>query len=287
MGSKDMAAQKHDRLQRIDQVVADHIADTGRLPSTTDIIQATGHSGRRVREDLKSLVKEGRLVVVYEAAKNPTIYMPSHMYDGLLRQQKVPEWMTEFILPRSSMIRESIRAQQDELAELHRVEALLYATGRGLEEAVGVSMNKLEFGRLELTYEDPDRWDLSFEHEHQFYICDAKGKTKWVDKGDVAQLSQWLQKYVDENPHVDPETVVGVLIVNHFRDLPPSERWPDEPANAPISDAAERYLGLGRLKYLTTVDLFDVAKDVVDAKTRPRKARAELVSRLRSNTALD
>lgn len=37
-----MASATVDRLQRIQQIVEDHIADTGRLPSTPHIIQAAG-----------------------------------------------------------------------------------------------------------------------------------------------------------------------------------------------------------------------------------------------------
>ena len=282
-----MASAKDKRLQRIQQIVEDHIADTGRLPSTPDVIKAAGQPQNQVRKDLDSLVKDGRLVIVYEAASNPTIFMPCHMYDALIREHKVPGWMSEFRFARGSEIRDTIRAQQVELTELHRIEALLYAAGRSLEEAVEASMKKLEFDGLRLTYENPDSWDLSFEHEGRVYLCDVKGKSRWVDKKDVAQLSQWLQKYVDENSEVDPETVEGVLIVNHFRDLPPSDRWPDQRAISPISDAGERYLKVGKLKYLTTVDLFHIAREVLDAKTTPQTARQQLMSKLRSNTEVN
>ena len=226
-------------------------------------------------------------MIVYEAPKNPTIFMPRHMYDALIREQKVPEWMSEFMLSRASEIRDKIRTHQVELTELHRIEALLYAAGRSLEEAVEASMKRLEFDGLRLTYEDPDSWDLSFEHDRRVYLCDVKGKSKWVDKKDVAQLSQWLQKYVDENPDVDPENIEGLLIVNHFRELRPSERWPDQRANSPISDAGERYLKVGKLKYLTTVDLFHIAKDVVDGKVPSQQARQQLMSKLRSDTEVN
>lgn len=282
-----MPSAKGDRLQVILQIVEDHIADTGRLPSTPDIIQAVGQPENQVRKDLALLQKGGRLVTAYEAPKNPTIYMPRHMYDALIREQKVPEWMSEFMLSRASEIRENIHAQQVELTELHRIEALLYAAGRSLEEAVEASMQKLEFAGLQLTYEDADRWDLSFEHGGRVHLCDVKGKSKWIRKRDVAQLSQWLQKYVDENPNVDPGKIQGLLIVNHFRDLPPSDRWPNKPANAPISHAGERYLRVAKLKYLTTVDLFHAAKAVLDGKTNSQRARQQVMSKVRSNTEVD
>ena len=282
-----MPLAKDSRLQRIQQIVVDHIADAGRLPSTPDIIQATGKPQDQVRKDLDSLVKDGRLVIVYEAAGNPTIFMPCHMYDALIREQKVPGWMSEYRFARGSEIGDKIRAQQVELTQLHRIEALLYAAGRSLEEAVEVSMKKLEFDGLQVTYEDSDRWDVSFEHEGRVYVCDVKGKSKWVDKGDVGQLTLWLHKYVDENPGVDPETVEGLLIVNHFRELPPSERWPHDAANAPISEAGERYLKIDKHEYLTTVDLFHIARDVLDAKTTPQMARQQLMSKLRSNTEVN
>ncbi|HUW96311.1 MAG TPA: hypothetical protein VMW58_11040 [Anaerolineae bacterium] len=278
-----MKSAKDKRLQRIQQIVEDHIADTGRLPSTPDIIKAAQQPQNQVRKDLDSLVKDGRLVIVYEAASNPTIFMPRHMYDALIREQNPPEWMSKFRLSRATRIRDKISTQQVELTELHRIEALLYAAGRSLEQAAEASMKKLEFDGLQFTYEDPDSWDLSFEQERHIYVCDVKGKSRWVDKKDVAQLTQWLQKYVDENRSVDPETVEGVLVVNHFRDLPPSERWPDQPANSPVSDAGESYLKLGRHKFLTTLDVFHTARDLVDGNTTPQVGRQQLMSKLRSD----
>jgi hypothetical protein len=282
-----MPSAQDNRLQRIQQVVEDYIADTGRLPSTADVIGAAGQPQSQVRKDLDSLISDGQLVIVYEAVGNPTIFMPSHMYDALISQQKVPDWMREFRFSRSSEISDSIRAQEVELTELHRIEALLYAAGRSLEEAVGASMKKLDLDGLQLTYEDPDSWDLSFEYGGRVYLCDVKGKSRWVDKKDVAQLVQWLQKYVDQNSEVDPEIVQGLLVVNHFRDLPPSDRWPSQRSNSPISDAGERYLKVGKLKYLTTLDLFHMAEAVVEGKTSAETARAELMSKLRSSTEVD
>jgi hypothetical protein len=274
-------------LQRIEEIIEDYIADTGRLPSTPDVIRSAGQPRKRVRDGLDSLVKEGRLVIVYKAPKNPTIFMPRYMYDVLMKEQKVPEWMAEFTLARARAIEERIRSQHDELVELRHVEGLLYSAGRSLEEAVEVSLKKLQFDGLQVTYEDPDRWDFTFEHGGRVYICDAKGKGKWADKADVGQLTLWLQKYVDENPGADPGEVEGLLIINHFRELPPSERWPHDPANTPISDAAERYLRLGRHHYLATVDLFFIARDVVEGKASPEDARQRLMSKVKTATTVD
>ena len=228
-----MSSSMGNRLLRIQQIIEDHIADTGKLPSTPDIIKVAGQPDKQLRKDLDLLVKDRLLVIVYEAPKNPTIFMPSYMYDALIRGQKVPDWINQYRFSRGSQIRESIRTQQAELTELHRIESLLYATGRNLEEAVVASIRKLEFSGLQVTYDDPDKWDLSFEYDGRVYLCDVKGKSKWVDKKDVAQLSQWLQKYVDENSEVDPDKIDGLLVVNHFKDLAPSERWPTNPINAP------------------------------------------------------
>ena len=269
------------RMKKIIQAVEDHISGTGNLPSTTDIINSVEYSSNSVRDDLSNLVKQGELRIVYEAPKNPTIFMPEYMYQAVIRKQRVPEWAGSYRFQRAKEIEDSISENEQELSKLRRLESLLYASGRILEEAVETACILLEVENLKAPYEDPNMWDISFSINQEIFVSDIKGKGSWADKADVGQLTQWLHKYIDENPKRDPSKVSGLLIINHFKDLEPNERWPENPENAPLSEAAERYLRLGNMKFLTTRSLYRIAKSIIEGSVSPEEGREQLQSSLR------
>lgn len=265
----------------VTQAVEDHIADTGKLPSTTDVINRVEMGGAATRSILDKLVSGEKLIAVYEAPKNPTIYIPSYMYEAVLRKQRTPPWMKDYGFAAADQIQSEIRDQEAKLESFRKFESLLYSTGRVLEEAVGEACRYLEFESLCLPYEDVDSWDVSFTYDDVIYIFDVKGKGRWADKKDVAQLQQWLQKYVDVHADVEAEKLCGGLIVNHFKDEAPSRRWPSEVDRSPLSEAGVRYLKLGSGVFLTTVDLFDAVKSVEAGKIGRKEGRARVIKCLR------
>jgi len=264
------------RMKKIIQTVEDHISGTGKLPSTTDIINAVDYSSNSIRDDLSNLVSQGELKVVYDTPKNPTIYMPEYMYQAVIRKQRVPEWAESYNFKRTKEIEESMSENEKELSKLRKLESLLFASGRILEEAVETACNLLELEDFNAPYEDSDMWDISFSLGGEIFVSDVKGKSSWADKTDVGQLTQWLQKYIDENPRKDPSDVSGLLIINHFKDIEPNGRWPKNLENAPLSDAADRYLRLGKMKFLTTISLFEIAKSIIEGSVSAENGRENL-----------
>lgn len=264
--------QEHATL--VEQAIEDHISDTGRFPSTTEIIaRVPGVPSRAIRDILERLVAERSIVPVYQSQKNPSVYLPLYMYEAVLRQQKRPPWATSYVFPKTQTIKQEIKSQEQELNRLSRIESLLFATGRPLEEATATAFEILELEGLVCCYDDPDSWDFSFRHHENIYIADVKGKGRWADKPDVGQLSQWLQKYVDCHIDADPDQIIGLLIVNHFKDTPPVERWPFKVENRPLSEAAERYLKVGKLRFVPCIDLFEATKKVIDGQAQASAAR--------------
>jgi hypothetical protein len=234
-----MGVPKREQLRAVEQAVEDYIADTGLFPSTTDVIAKAGLPNGSTRAALDQLVRQNRLKAVYEAPKNPTIYLPIYMYEAVLRKQRAPIWLSKYAFKEAERIQREIRAQEDQLTVFGFVESLLYGTGRRLEEAVKQAFITLELEDLETPYEDPDSWDISFSSDGLIYVLDVKGKSKWADKGDVAQLQQWLEKYVDQHPHQDPGQVQGGLVINHFKDIDPADRWPANHDRTLISEEGE------------------------------------------------
>lgn len=263
------------------QAVEDHIAETGKLPSTTDILERCTLGSTKGRRGLEDLVLSGKLVVAYEAPKNPTIYLPEYMYGSLLRRQREPEWIDEFSFEEASRIKAQIRDGEDKLSQFHRLQSLLYGTGKLLEDAVAEALGLMEFRDLVTPYEDPDSWDFSFTYNETTYVLEVKGKSKWADKGDAAQLQQWLEKYIDDNPGHDPDKLQGVLVVNHFREIHPSNRWPKKDKRPPLSEAGEKYLKLGRRQFMTTIAIFDISERLVLGKITTEESRKEFIRALR------
>lgn len=276
--------QEHATL--VEQAIEDHISDTGRFPSTTEIIaRVPGVPSRAIRGTLERLVAQRSIVPVYQSQKNPSVYLPSYMYEAVLRQQKRPPWATSYVFPKTLTIKEAIKSQELELNQLSRIESLLFATGRPLEEATATAFEILKLEDVVSCYQDPDSWDFSFRHHKNIYIADVKGKGRWADKPDVGQLNQWLQKYVDSHTDADPAEVIGLLIINHFKDTPPKERWPCNVENRPLSDAAERYLKVGKLRFVTSYDLFEATKKVVDGQTQSSSARDQFFACIRKEVS--
>jgi hypothetical protein len=208
------------------------------------------------------------------------------MYEAVLRKQRRPNWIDKYAFGEAKRIETEIHQRREKLHEYHLIESLLYGTGRRLEEAVGAAFSMLELEDVKTPYEDSDSWDLSFVHDGAVYILDVKGKSKWADKDDVAQLQQWLMKYVDQHPAAEPTDVRGGLVINHFKNFDLDERWPGRQDRAPVSEAGERYLRLGNMQFITTVDIFDVTQRVLTDEITSEQGRQELIARFRKALTL-
>lgn len=278
-----MASETGSRNVRILQIVEDHIADTGRLPSTTEIIDIAKIPGQQVRTALDQLVNQKELSLAYSLPKNPSIYVPTYMYEAMRRGAKTPDWIDQYRFLKGQELYDSIREQENELSKFNKLESLLYSTGRTLEDAVVEGLKTIGISNLEAPYESQnDMWDVSFGINGKIVISDVKGKSRWADKDDVAQLSLWLQRYVDENKDADPDNIEGVLIINSFRDYPPNERWPHSLERPPLSEAALKYLKVGGLKFLTTQDIFEIAKRVLETKISKKASISALVAAIKT-----
>lgn len=277
-----------DRMALVEQAIEDYIAGKERLPSTTDIVDSVELSDHQVRRALNLLEKNGRIIPAYRAERNPTIYVPKQMFEALLHYKQTPSWLDEYGLDQRKKVQGDIQDQEDKLNRLRRLEELLYTSGRTLEVAIYTALSLIEVPQLNADFEDADMWDFSFFLDGMTYIADAKGKSKGADKGDVGQLENWLKKYLDENEDADPESLCGLLIINHYRDVEPPKRWPEDDSKPPLTAAGDRYLRLGGCRrFVTTLDLFEIVQKVVDGELSTEEARAELAQRMKGSVGDD
>lgn len=258
------------------------------LPATSDIIELVELTRFRAEQALEYLEKNGAVRRAYHKQKVASIWLPTHMWEGLLNSRHRPGWMDDFGLAQREKMEKAIREKEQERNRLRRIEELLYTSGRSLEQAIYTALSLLEVEELSADFDDPDSWDFSFQLNGVLYIAEAKGKEGPGDKDDVQQLGGWVDKYVEENPDVDTDRLCGLLVVNHYRDRSPANRWPEDGDNPPVTDHGETFLGVGSCRrFVTTIDLFEIAATVVNEEATPAEARSELESRMRRKVTDD
>lgn len=276
------------QMEDVQRALEDFIVTHESLPTKTDIIGMVDFGKRRVETALKYLEKNGTIRRVYDNPGRATIWVPSRMLEALLRFKQSPPWLQKHSLDRREQLEREIRGKEDELNRLRRIEDLLYTSGRALEEAVHTALEVLKVENISACFDDSDSWDFSFSLDGRTFIAEAKGKSGPASKPDVQQLQGWLTKYLDAHPDADPDGLCGLLIVNHHRSLKPERRWPKHPDNPPLTTHAERNLRLGGCQlFLTTLDLFEVARTVIDGGSNPEQARREVMDRMRRRVSDD
>lgn len=278
MASAEIGADMEIVLRAMEKCIDDRDA----LPTTSDLVEAVEFSRGRVEKCLGFLESNGDVRTAYDKPELVKIWVPTRMWEGLLDSKRRPGWVEEYGLPEREELEKAIREREQRRNRLRRIEELMYASGRMLEHAIREALKVLEVEELEADFDDMDSWDFSFRLKGVLYITEAKGKAGPADKPDVLQLRGWLDKYLDENPGADPERLCGLVIINHYKDLHPEERWPEDGSNPPLTQYAEQTLAMGKCrKFITTLDLFQVTASVVNDEATPPEARDELESRMR------
>jgi hypothetical protein len=259
-----MARRAEPQLSKSDRVVEfveDRILETHRLVSESDIAREFGPGARA---EATRAVDAGGLSILFSGPGLPKLYAPRYMFDEALRAQKKPAWLAEFQLPERQKLETTLLSTRDRLTTLDRWERVLYATGDSLEDAVGSGLDFLGFSSVIVT-KRPDHADIEFQNGAKLYLLEAKGKGKHADKDDVLQLRNWIDDKVAEG--ADPESVEGVLFVNHFRHIHPKERA------AAVSQDADRLCRRNHLGIWTGPGLFHAIQRVASA-TDPNNEKA-------------
>lgn len=222
---------------------------------------------------LDELESQDQIKTVFKGKGKPNVYLPIEMYDAIKREQPRPSWIHKYSFNEKEKILKEIEDQEKKIGKYHKIENLLSSTGTNLEESVCEAFQLLDLENLDCSFSNPQKWDFSFSIGKVTYVCDAKGKRQSALKKDIGQLEQWLHNYLDDFSDLLPQNLKGLLIINHFKNINPSNRWPNNPNNLPITDEAERFLNFGHEKYfITTIDIFEIVKDLLEEKIDVKEA---------------
>lgn len=252
---------------KVMNAVEERFYEESRFSNASDIADRTGLSESKVRRKLNQL--EGDSVFrVYEGNGLPTIYVTKQMMNSLTSQVAEPEWLEDYEFEEKRRLRKDVREANNQISEYQLLERLLYGTGDPLEESIEYGLEKLGFDP-DSTVEDED---FEIEHDGHLYIIEVKGKSSQIDKSDINQLGGWLGKKIDEGHQA--ENLTGVLLHNHERDKPPSER------GDPLTSRAKEFLKIHSSTEMSTTDLFLLLKDLIEGSVSESEAREEFVESL-------
>jgi hypothetical protein len=242
-------------IEMVYNSIEDFIQMNHKLCFIKDITETTGLPKSKCEKILNFLKKKERIKIIFKAQSQPTIYLPTYMFEGILQLQRKPSWLKNYnFLEKKNQLRE-IEKLREEINKYEIIERLLYGTGKPLEQSVAFSLNLIGFEDVELHDNEDDR-DISFKHEEKNYLLEVQGTTKQGDKRKINQLRGWKETSVIRG--FDIENTKGIFVVNHYRNFDPDKR------KDPLTDHAKKFLKLYHFKYFTTFFLFKIVKNFIN-----------------------
>lgn len=160
--------------------------------------------------------------------------------EGTQAPISLPDWADGYEIPNETETKgrlEMLNKQKNEIGNqiaeevvsLKKLQDLkfLFAGGTG-DHLVSLTIEALNELGIEAKEGPKNRDDLILSYDKTHGVSEVKGKTKSAAEEDAAQLQKWVSGYHEQHK-VEPK---GILIINHYRDTPLSERteeaFPDQ-----------------------------------------------------------
>ena len=240
------------------------------LPAIQEIADSTeGLSRRRVENAIDKLERNGDLLKVYDKPSQGKLYVPKTLWEALLRGQPKPGWIESYKHPARKKADSALKRAQSILSQYDLFEGLLHAFDIPLQDAVFAFMKLVDVDSLEHHTDDTDNPDISFSYNGIKYLVEVKGKTKQADKDDILQLRGWID--VALSAGAEPDTISGVIVVNHFRHDDPKTR------RQPLTDSAERFREINSFILVTTPVLYKLWLAIEEGSISSAAARAQIL----------
>lgn len=257
-----------EEIELIYDSIEDFIQENHRLCYIKDIELKSGLPKAKCKKIMDFLIKNERMMIVFQLQKNATIYMPKYMFEGILQLQHKPKWLKKYGFKEKYSTLEEIEKLKTSLNDFEIIERLLYGTDKPLEESVAYCLNLIGLEDVVLV-NDSNKHDVSFIHNGIKYILEVKGLTKHGIKENISQLDSWIQQELVITPNTNE--LKGVFVLNHFRNKDPNKR------DDPLTPNAKKFLKYYRFKFFTTKFLFDLIKEVKLNKLNKEEAIAKII----------
>ena len=171
-----------------------------------------------------------------------------------------PIWLNTMLLPSEtekskqlSELRSELDAKSEEYLNYTKSKKILYTTGDALSKSVFDVL--LSIGFTSTYAEHKGQHDIEIKYKEFTGIIEVKGLSGYASVDDVRQLLDW---YIDSLK--TDRCVKGIFIVNHYRNIEPSER--KEPFSASAVNLAEN----NKFCLMTTFDLFTIYCDYLSSR---------------------
>ncbi len=204
--------------------------------------------------------------------------------------KEIPEWMEEVKMfdDRQQMdtiqikeqqiqeLKNKITEAQEILSENERLKSILYTQSDSLVEVVFEIFEEILDVDLS-EFEDKKIEDISFAIGDMTFIGEIKGITSNVKTPNLSQLDNHYTNFVEEHPEIPEESIYKLLIVNHQRKRPVSERDPID--HKQIELAENKYTSL----IIETSELLKLLEKYRDKSI----SREEIIDLLTKNGLLE
>lgn len=258
----------NDELDAVYNSMEDYIFENHKLCSITEINENTGISKSKCKQILSELIKKQKIKEVYGGGTNPKIYVPTYMMNEILAAQVKPRWVDDYSFDEKVKKIEEITEIKSQIKEYEMFERLVYSTNTPLEEAVAHAFDFLGFDKVD-HLNDPERHDVEFEYNKKLYLVEVKGKGKHGNKDDILQLGGWIKIKLNEGMKRDE--LQGLFVINHYRKDDPNKR------GDPLTVKAKEFLKHYDSRFIETIWLYQLIKDVLDKKLSKKDAREKIV----------
>lgn len=157
-----------------------------------------------------------------------------------------PMWVNDFLTKRENELFLEKEKIESELGKYSIYKQLLWETGRNLEQLVKKALIELGVEVIELSQDSACDLEIKLGDD-LIGVCEIKGLSQSANKDDIRQL---LEYFIEQRDLKDRK-VMGILIINHFKDIHPSKR------NEPISNGAKEIIKRHNFKVITTIELYN------------------------------
>jgi len=257
-----------EELDLVYNSIDDYIFETHKFCSKTEIMEITMLSRKKCDQLLLKLIQTGKIKEVYGGEKKVRIYIPSYMLAEILAAQVKPRWVDGYSFEEKKEKIEEINTLKDGIKQFEMFERLIYTTNTPLEEAVAFAFKFLGFKSVK-HLKDPEYHDVEFKFNNKLYLVEVKGKGKHGTKKDVLQLGGWIAKKLDED--MKRNELEGLFVINHYRKEDPTKR------ENSLTEKAKEYLNLYDSKFIETVHLYELIRNVLDNEITKEEARSEII----------
>lgn len=162
-----------------------------------------------------------------------------HKIESLEPKEDIPTWVDEIkmfddVIQSNQIIvcekeidalQQKINISKDRLNSNMRLKSVLYTNGDELVDVVFGVLEEL-LGCDLSEFVDEKKEDFLFEIDNTFFIGEIKGVNHNVKNQNVTQLDVHYQSYLDEHDDINEENIKALLIINHQKSKPISEREP-------------------------------------------------------------